>query len=863
MNWIGHQWRSHKTRVTVFTLGIFVLSIWSLAYYASHMLRADMERMLSDQQLSAASFIAADLNHEVEDRLQALQSVATKISAADMGRPAALQAELDECDVILGMFSGGSFVTGLDGTALASSPLSARRAGANFSDRDYFAGALAGRVTIGKPVIGKLSRAPLVVMAVPLRNAQGQVMGVLAGVIDLDRHSFLDKIAQGRYGISGGYLLVDAASRVIISASDQSRILSLLPAPGVNALVDRHVQGLEGSGVSNNFRGVELLSSAKNLPAAGWFVTVQLPTDEAFAPIRVMQQHLLLAALLLTLVAGGLTWWMLRRQLAPMLAAVNALATMPDPQFPSLRLPVARQDEIGELIGGFNRLLDTLEQRDLTLRDSHASLRSVLDTALDGFWRLNTHGQLLDVNPAYSQLSGYTRDELLGMRVFDLKPPESAVDTAALIQRTIESGGQKFESRHRRKDGSLWDAEVSMTYSPLGGGQLFVFFRDITERKQVEAELFLAKASAEQANHSKSRFLAAASHDLRQPLTALGLFVGVLKQRGMPGCPARSECSTLISRIEVCIDSLSELLTDLLDVSKLDAGVVTSTPSDFSIDELLNTFRSMHAGEADVKGLDLRVRFSGAFGRTDPQLLHRIVGNLVANAICHTAQGGVLIACRRRLGKQWIEVWDTGPGIEAGQTSLIFEEFRQLGDGARNRGSGLGLAIVAKVAALLGLQVRLQSRPGRGSMFAIEVPPGRARGLVTADGSLAAPRALRIALVEDNPLVLQALTLSLKREGHEVVAATGGRLLLDELGEYRPDLVITDYRLPQKETGFEVIKGVRELFGDTLPALIITGDTDPALVRSMADRGIAVLYKPLQMDALQIFIRDAAERRKS
>lgn len=863
MKWPLIQWRSHKTRVTVFTLGIFMLSIWSLAYYASHELREDMERMLSDQQLSAATFIAADLNQEVEDRLQALKSVAAKIAAADMRRPAALQAELDECEVIQDMFSGGSFITGLDGTALASSPLSAGRAGANFRERDYFSGALKGQVTIGQPVIGKLSHAPLVVMAVPMHDAQGQVMGVLAGVIDLDKPSFLDKIAQGRYGIGGGYLLVDAPSRLILSASDKSRIMSTLPAPGVNALVDRHVHGLEGSGIATNFRGEELLSSAKNVPAAGWFVVAQLPTDEAFAPIRLMQLHLLLAALFLTLVAGGLTWWMLHRQLAPMLAAVKALASMPDPQSPALRLPVVRQDEIGELIGGFNRLLDTLQQRDQTLRDSHASLRSVLDTALDGFWRLDTQGQLLDVNPAYCQLSGYTRDELLGMRVFDLKPPESAADTTAVMQRTIESGGQKFESRHRRKDGSLWDAEVSMTYSPQGGGQLFVFFRDITERKRAESELFLAKASAEQANHAKSRFLAAASHDLRQPLTALGLFVGVLKQRGMPGCPARSECSTLISRIEVCIDSLSELLTDLLDVSKLEAGVVTSTPSDFSIDELLGTFFSMHAGEADVKGLALRVRFSGAYGRTDPQLLHRILGNLISNAICHTAQGGVLIACRQRQGKQWIEVWDTGPGIEADKTSLIFEEFRQLGDGARNRGSGLGLAIVAKAAALLGLQVRLKSRPGRGSMFAIEVPHGRASRPFTAVAPLAAPRALRIALVEDNPLVLQALTLALKREGHEVVAATGGRLLLEQMGERRPDIVISDYRLPQKETGFEVIKDVRELFGDALPALIITGDTDPALVRSMADRGIAVLYKPLQMDALQIFIRDAAERRRS
>ena len=855
MNWHRFQWRSHKTRVTVFTLSVFVISFWSLAFYASQMLREDMQQMLSDQQLSAVSFIASDLNHEVEDRLNALKTVAAKISPAHMGRAAALQAELADCDVIQGMFSGGSFVMGLDGTALASLPLSTGRVGFNFKEYDYFVGALKGTATIGQPIMGKVRHTPLVVMAVPIRNALGQVTGVLAGVTDLDKPSFLDKIGQGRYGVSGGYLLVAASSRLILNASDKSRIMNALPGAGVNVLVDRHVRGDEGSGITINPRGVEVLASARNVPAAGWYVVGLLPTAEAFAPIRTMQQRLLLAALFLTVLAGGLTWWMLRRQLAPMLAAVQVLATMSDRPRPSQRLPVSQQDEIGELIGGFNRLLDALEQRDATVRDSHATLRSILETALDGFWRMDRQGQLLDVNPAYSQQSGYTREELLGMRVFDLKLAESAADTAAVIQRAIQSGGEKFESRHRRKDGSLWDAEVSMTYSPLGEGQFFVFFRDITERKRVGAELVQAKASAEQANHSKSRFLAAASHDLRQPLAALSLFVGVLKRKSPP------DCTELVSKIEVCIGSLSEMLTDLLDISKLDAGVVTPTPSDFSVDELLDSFVSLYTGEAELKGLRLRVRRSGAFGRTDPQLLHRILGNLVANAIRYTGQGGVLMACRCHQGKQWIEVWDTGIGIAAEKTSVIFEEFRQLGDESRNRGSGLGLAIVAKAAALLGLQIRLQSRPGRGSCFAIEVPPGRAsRPMITAT-SLAPVRPLRIAMVEDHTLVLQALTLALARDGHDVIAATSGSALLAKLGRQGPDLLISDYRLAQNETGFEVIDAVRSQFGVALPVILMTGDTDPALVRIMADRGVAVLYKPLQMDALQTFIRGAAERR--
>jgi CheY-like chemotaxis protein len=229
-----------------------------------------------------------------------------------------------------------------------------------------------------------------------------------------------------------------------------------------------------------------------------------------------------------------------------------------------------------------------------------------------------------------------------------------------------------------------------------------------------------------------------------------------------------------------------------------------------------------------------------------------MLGNLLSNALRYTERGGVLIACRRRRGVTWVEVWDTGIGIAEDRTVEIFEEFRQLGDNARNRGSGLGLAIVAKSAALLGLRVRVRSRPGRGSMFAVELPPGTtARRLA---GARVKARALRIALVEDNPRVRQALVYALSGNGHELVAAGTGQELLSELAGHAPDILISDYRLGDGETGFDVVTAVRAAFGDTLPALLITGDTDPKLMRSMASRGIVVQHKPLDIEALQACI---------
>ena len=371
------------------------------------------------------------------------------------------------------------------------------------------------------------------------------------------------------------------------------------------------------------------------------------------------------------------------------------------------------------------------------------------------------------------------------------------------------------------------------------------------------SELVAANAEAKKANTDKSRFLAAASHDLRQPLLALSLYVSLLKTGNS------SANGNLPVKIKECVASLNEMLTDLLDISKLDAGVLKPRPTDFDVDDLLTTLISVHSAEADLKGLNLYVRCAGAVARTDPHLLQRILGNLVANAVRYTDKGGILVACRRHQGKLWVEVWDTGIGIPEDKTGIIFEEFRQLGDDARSRGSGLGLSIVAKTAALLGLQIRVRSRPGRGSMFAVELPPGRSSNLQQLPITRPIARPLRIGVVEDNAMVLEALVLALDGSGHEVVAARNGRAFLERLEQRAPDIVISDYRLGAGETGFDVIAAAKDQFGNDLPAAIVTGDTDPALVRIMADRGIAMFYKPLDIETLLRCIGELTERRLS
>ncbi|MCK9387016.1 MAG: ATP-binding protein [Sulfuritalea sp.] len=367
---------SLKTRVTLFTLAIFVVGLWLLAFYASRELREDMQRLLGEQQSSTVSFVATEINQELENRLGVLGKVAGIISPAILGNPAHLQTLLKQRLILQGPFNAGVVVVNSEGTGIADTHLSAGRIGGEHSDVATIATALnEGKSTIGHPHLAKNRKSPEFGMAVPIRDSRGKVIGALAGVTDLGQPNFLGNITQNRYGTSGGYLLIAPRPRLIVSATDKSRVMEALPAPGVSPWIDRAVQGYEGTNVFRNPLGIDVLTSVKAVPVTGWIMVVALPVEEAFAPIRAMQQRMMMATILLTLLAGSLTWWMLKRQLSPMLTAVRTLAALSDDKQPLQPLPITRQDEIGDLLIGFNRLLETLGRREEALKRSNVDLQ--------------------------------------------------------------------------------------------------------------------------------------------------------------------------------------------------------------------------------------------------------------------------------------------------------------------------------------------------------------------------------------------------------------------------------------------------------------------------------------------------------
>ncbi len=352
----------------------------------------------------------------------------------------------------------------------------------------------------------------------------------------------------------------------------------------------------------------------------------------------------------------------------------------------------------------------------------------------------------------------------------------------------------------------------------------------------------------EVANRYKSQFLASASHDLRQPLHALNLFVAQLHAE-----PDAAERTRLVERIEATVSSMNELFDLLLDMSKLEAGILEPHLSEFPIARVFDRLETTFADAAGQKGLRLAVVPSTAWVRSDLVLLERILTNLVANAVRHTVRGGVVVGCRRRGGRLRVDVVDSGPGIPEDERQNIFGEYYRLAAGApeRSGGFGLGLAIVDRLGRLLDHEIELDSRPGRGSRFSVLLTrvAGRERvdeapGLSLADDPA---RGKLVVVIDDDPLVLEGMGGVLRSWGCRLVAGETGDAVLSRIAEQgmRPDLIIADYRLANGSTGIQVIRRLRADFGDGIPAFLISGDTAPERLRDAREHGVHLLHKPV------------------
>lgn len=466
---------SLRARATVFTWLVLVLGMSALSLFVSRHLQTDMERLLGEQKHAMVTALAKDIQDDLTHRLRALDTVAAEIDARLMSDPAALQRRLEQLPLLQLLFNGGVWVADASGTAIADAPRSSQRIGIHYSDRDYMVATLTeGKWMVGRPVTGKQLKTPLVALSVPVRDVSGKVMGAVVGIINLQSGSFLDMQTHGTYGKTGSYLLIAPQHQLIVTATDTKRNLQPTPAPGVNVMHDRYVQGFEGFGLAVSSRGVLEMSAAKGIPAAGWFVVATLPADEAFAPLHDLQQRLLWAILLFTVLTAALTWWVLKQQLAPLVGAATAMRTLADAHTTPQPLVYHRDDEIGQLVNGFNRILHTWQQHEAALTNSQESLAITLHSIGDGVIATDTQGHITRMNPTAERLTGWPLSEALGKplaEVFTLVNTRTHTTLLARNQQTYQ---------------------IADTAAPIrnSAGQVVGVvrvFSDVTERYRAEA----------------------------------------------------------------------------------------------------------------------------------------------------------------------------------------------------------------------------------------------------------------------------------------------------------------------------------------------------------------------------------------
>ena len=493
--------------------------------------------------------------------------------------------------------------------------------------------------------------------------------------------------------------------------------------------------------------------------------------------------------------------------------------------------------------------------------ESEAYFRTMLETAPDAMIIVDERGRIAIVNRQAEDMFGYTRAELLGHEVEMLLPERVREDH--LQHRAGYAGnpelrpmGPGLDLFGRRKDGSEFPVEISLSPVKTSSGTFVSsVIRDVTQRRRMEHEIIAARQAAERAQKANTAFLAAASHDLRQPVQALSLLNGALR-RTVKDERARE----MIDSQEHSLTAMTNLLNSLLDISRLDAGAVTPEIEEFPMQRVIDRLSAEFGRQASHKGLEFSAEPCAVTVRSDPNLLSEIIQNLVSNAIRYTDSGGVQMVCECGGDVCRLEVVDTGIGIEADQLEDIFKEFHQTKTpGSSTEGFGLGLAIVRRMADLLGHQIAVESEPGRGSVFSVSVPivdglqhsPGDEH-MAGAAAATESSGAGTVILIEDDVNVANAWGLLLEGEGYRVATAKSAPeadAIIAHLDTV-PSLLISDFHLLDGSTGVEAVTGIRKHYGVNIPAFIVSGDTSKVVKEARPVDNCTLMSKPVNTTRL-------------
>ncbi len=452
-------WRSLQTRLTLLVLGLVLVAVWTLAVLGSRLLHADLEELVAEQQQAALAVFAEEINQQLVERLNALRGVAQRITPELQKSPADLQAYLAERPTFLALFNGGCFSVDEQDVVTASMPLMVRHLDSRVQGMPLLRREIQqGRAVVIAPQWGVGLGAPVVALATPIRDADDRVTGALVGVVDLSRPSFLDRVTRSRYGRTGRHVLVAAQARTVVTAGDKAMVLKSLPPNGVDPVLDRLLSGETRTLRQRDEQAQEVLTAAQGIPVAGWVLMSQLPTQEAFQPVHNLMRNTLLSALAVSLLAALGSAWLVRRQLAPMREATAALARQGQGEQPAAPLPVAGPDELGALIGGFNRLVAVLAERERALRESEQRWKFAIEGAGDGLWDWDVEAGRTHYSRAWKAMLGCAEEEIgTGSDEWTARlHPDDRASAIAALEDHLQGRTKtyKHEFRMRRRDGS-------------------------------------------------------------------------------------------------------------------------------------------------------------------------------------------------------------------------------------------------------------------------------------------------------------------------------------------------------------------------------------------------------------------------
>ncbi|WP_207455429.1 ATP-binding protein [Azospirillum sp. SYSU D00513] len=890
---------------------IAVLPAVGIQAYGVFQIRAERERALEAQATRLLGFVEAEEAHLVEEARLTLAGLAEAAPLRD-GDGAACQAYLER----LARRSPSHrtvLAAGRDGQVLCSADPDL--AGGSVAGYGYVRRALdEGDFVVGEWTPPGRSAAEdkdgpaFLPFATPFAGADGETAGVVAMALPLP--SLSGRFSAGELP-PGASLTVADRKGTVLAAFPQGRFNrgDRLPESLLQLLASRvggivHLKDRQG-------REHVVAWSPPTEGVRDLFVSVSIDRALAMQGIERAARIELALAVAGFLVAVLAAWFggtlFLRRPVEALARAAQDWTAGRSAARADLR---AASPELVQLGRAFDAMAEALEARERSLSVTTERFQTALrnsrvvvfnqDRELRYSW---IHGPVL----------GYTVAEVIGRTDRELFERAEDAERVEDIKRGVLETGQGAREEialHHGSETLFFDLTVDPLRDPRGTiVGVTCAAVDVTDRKRAEAELQGAREEAERAASAKSKFLAVASHDLRQPVQSLYLFAAALAER-IQGHPAQP----MLDRMRQSLDALKGLLDGLLDMSRLESGKMEVNLADIRVNQVLGRLVAEYEPRARQKGLSLRAIPTRAWVRSDPVLLERILRNFIENALRYTREGRILIGCRHRAGTVRVEVCDSGVGIPPDRMDEIFEEFTQIGERGGERGLGLGLAIVKRLSQLLGHRIAVRSRVGSGSAFTLELPrvgsarhaaprpaggasvtalaeavkaAGGPRGIAPAATGVAAalgavravpkPAPARVALpaptaepaasgskglvlvIDDEAIILLGLKTMLEGWGFDVLTARSGEQALERLRAdgRRPQLLLADYQLQQGRTGPEALNGVQQLIGNNVPGIILTGDTAPERLREAEDNGYRLLLKPVSPNDLRKAMRVA------